>query len=96
MKKRTIHLQKRSLHRLLVLLIVVFLPTVESKPWVPINDSKVLETLPKQKLRESIECNRLRQQLTHSPQSVSTAARLAACYTKIARSDSDPRYYGYA
>jgi len=74
----------------------VFLPTAESKPWVPTNENKVLETLPKQQLRESFECNQLRQQLTHSPTSVSTAAHLASCYTKIARSDSDPRYYGYA
>lgn len=81
------------------LIVVAWLALQSVAAWadayVPKDDSEVLERLPvatgeRKRLRE------LRIQLKENPENVRIALDLARDYIALGRSDSDPRYYGYA
>ena len=80
---------------ILVAWLVLQSVAVWAEAYVPKDDSEVLERLPvatgeRKRLRE------LRIRLKESPGNVRLALGLARDYIALGRSDSDPRYYGYA
>ena len=67
----------------------------EAKPYIPQSDAEILEILPvksseKQRLKES------RNELNNRPEDYTLALKLAREYIGVGRTQSDPRYYGYA
>ena len=82
----------------LIVLLVFLSASIEAQPFVPANDSEILERLPTMLLPSSTfqEVKQLRSKLEDSSDDWMTASRLAERYIEIARSQSDPRYMGYA
>jgi Flp pilus assembly protein TadD len=72
-------------------------PAATADPFVPADDSEVLERLPVSPLDpEARRIQALRAELTRQPDDLALAARLAWVYIETGRALSDPRYYGYA
>jgi hypothetical protein len=70
---------------------------VAAAPYVPKDDSVVLETLPtKPGDPAAAELRRLRAAAVAAPSDVESAARLARRYFDLAMAEGDPRYVGYA
>ena len=67
-----------------------------AKPYIPDNDSVVLETLPTSGDPQIKKHRELRSQLSKSPNDLVLAVKLAREYLQIGRSKGDPRYDGYA
>ena len=65
-------------------------------PYVPSDDQQVLERLPEQVTAQAGELQRLRAQAAAAPADATRATALADAYYRIARSEGDPRYLGYA
>ncbi len=70
--------------------------TAYSAPRTPVNDDEVLEKLPTSLNNESNNIRQLRKKLNLSPNNITLASQLATAYIRIARINSDSRYYGYA
>jgi len=71
--------------------------TGHAAPYVPKEDSLVLEHLPvRPNDPVARELRQLRAELTANPRKRSTAIRLAERYFSLANSEGDPRYVGYA
>jgi Tfp pilus assembly protein PilF len=66
------------------------------EPYIPARDDAVLETLPRGFLTSQDELTTLRRQLAADPKNVELAVGVASGYLKIAKSQGDPRFYGYA
>lgn len=80
--------------RTLLLLALMSLP-VSAEPFVPKDDSMVLERLPRSAFADP-ELRRLRGELAGEPENLSLATELAWRYISVARSEGDPRWNGYA
>lgn len=65
-------------------------------PYRPDTDSIVLEELPTPADGTRAELRLLRTRLSSDPTNLDLALDLARRYVKLGRSESDPRYYGYA
>lgn len=65
-------------------------------PYTPKDGSAVIEQLPRRADATQSELRGLRQQLNATPQDLALAASLAQRYIALARSETDPRYLGYA
>jgi len=65
-------------------------------PYTPKDGSTVIEQLPRRADATQSELRGLRQQLNATPQDLTLAASLAQRYIALARSETDPRYLGYA
>ncbi|WP_230492126.1 MULTISPECIES: lipopolysaccharide assembly protein LapB [unclassified Janthinobacterium] len=65
-------------------------------PYTPNDGSAVIEQLPRRADATQSELRALRQRLDATPQDLALAASLAQRYIALARSDTDPRYLGYA
>src|SRR5450830_1508158 len=65
-------------------------------PYTPKDGSTVIEQLPRRADATQSELRGLRQQLNATPQDLTLAASLAQRYITLARSETDPRYLGYA
>lgn len=65
-------------------------------PYTPKDGSAVIEQLPRRADATQLALRGLRQQLNATPQDLALAASLAQRYITLARSDTDPRYLGYA
>jgi len=65
-------------------------------PYTPKDGSTVIEQLPRRADATQSELRGLRQQLNATPQDLPLAASLAQRYIALARSETDPRYLGYA
>jgi uncharacterized protein (TIGR02996 family) len=65
-------------------------------PYIPGDDQQVLERLPEQVTVQAGELQRLRAQAAAAPDDATKATVLADAYYRIARSEGDPRYLGYA
>src|SRR5215831_16478831 len=80
-----------------VLALAAVALAVHAAPYVPKDDSVVLEHLP---VRPSDpvarELRQLRTELAANPRSRDTAVRLAERYFALANAEGDPRYVGYA
>ena len=65
-------------------------------PYTPKDGSAVIEQLPRRADATQSELRGLRQQLNATPHDLALAASLAQRYISLARSETDPRYLGYA
>ena len=65
-------------------------------PYTPADGSAVIEQLPRRADATQMALRGLRQQLTARPQDLALATGLAQRYIALARSETDPRYLGYA
>ncbi len=92
-----------ALKRLILTTVVVVLGVVVSwikdiaaAPYVPANDTQVLERFPVELTSSANELDRLRETLAARPQDLTVAVSLARLYLDIGRAEGDPRYSGYA
>ena len=69
---------------------------VASAPYVPADDAQVLERLPERTTPQYKDLKRLQAQAAAAPNDAARATALADAYYRIARSEGDPRYLGYA
>lgn len=69
---------------------------VRAAPYVPARGDEVLERLPYRADPQQQELRQLRARLAAAPRDLGLATSLARRYIAIARSESDPRYLGYA
>ncbi|PHV29065.1 hypothetical protein CSQ93_06290 [Janthinobacterium sp. BJB426] len=65
-------------------------------PYTPKDGSAVIEQLPRRADATQLALRGLRQQLDTTPQDLALASNLAQRYITLARSETDPRYLGYA
>ena len=65
-------------------------------PYTPKDGAAVIEQLPRRADATRSELRGLRQQLNAAPNDLALAAGLAQRYIALARSETDPRYLGYA
>ena len=65
-------------------------------PYLPASGKQVIETLPRRGDPVQQELRRLRAQLNAQPNDVALATTLARRYIALGRSETDPRYLGYA
>ena len=65
-------------------------------PYTPKDGGAVIEQLPRRTDATQSELRGLRQQLNAAPNDLALAAGLAQRYIALARSETDPRYLGYA
>jgi predicted Zn-dependent protease len=79
-----------------VLITAVSVPAIAA-PFVPTSDSQVLERLPFTPNDPAVrDLRSLHSQLTHEPEDLALALRLAQGYLELGRVTGDPRYAGYA
>lgn len=71
-------------------------PPARATPHIPGAGTDVIETLPRRSDPQQLELRHLRLQLMAAPRNAELAAALAQRYIGIGRSESDPRYFGYA
>ncbi len=85
-------------HRLLIMFLMAVLGVTQAEPFIPQEDNLVLERLPEQLFRSttSAKIEELRIQLKTNPKDWSSAQQLAQHYIKLAKTQADPRYMGYA
>lgn len=65
-------------------------------PYIPSNGQQVIETLPRRGDPVQQELRRLRSELAAKPNDLVLASTLAQRYIAMSRSETDPRYLGYA
>ncbi len=65
-------------------------------PFIPKDDSEVLERLRAPGDPQARQLRRLRKALSQDPRNLTLAVELARRYRGIGRAEADPRYYGYA
>lgn len=65
-------------------------------PYLPASGTQVIETLPRRGDPVQQELRRLRAQLNAQPNDVALATTLARRFIALGRSETDPRYLGYA
>ncbi|HEY0489440.1 MAG TPA: tetratricopeptide repeat protein [Telluria sp.] len=82
--------------RLLPLILCLATLAAEAAPYVPASGSKIIETLPGRSNPAQKEIDMLRAQVRAAPNDVQLATALARRYISLGRSETDPRYFGYA
>lgn len=70
--------------------------TAHATPYIPKDGAAVIEQLPRRADATQTELRRLRTQLSAQPQDLALATSLAQRYIGLSRSETDPRYLGYA
>jgi tetratricopeptide (TPR) repeat protein len=76
--------------------LALFAQAAHAAPIIPARDDEVVERLARRADPLQRELQALRARQAAHPQDVALAARVAQRYIGIARSETDPRYYGYA
>ncbi len=71
-------------------------PCAQGAPFVPANGAQVIETLARRADPQQQQLRQMRAQLQQDPNNSALAGALAQRYIASARSEADPRYYGYA
>lgn len=83
-----------------VLLIVLFISCtqcVQAKPYIPSDDNQILEKLPAgSKNSNPVLLRKLLKEVKSNPDDIKTVVNFAKSCIELARSESDPRYLGYA
>jgi tetratricopeptide (TPR) repeat protein len=74
----------------------VFAFALPAAPFLPDDNSQVLEQLPQASDAVSRELHAMRNTLAANPQQTDLIIKLAKRYIELGKSESDPRYYGYA
>jgi Tfp pilus assembly protein PilF len=86
-----------KLHRHLAAVAAAMLAAAApAAPYLPANGQQIVETLPRRGDPAQQELRRLRSQLNATPADVTLATTLARRYIALGRSETDPRYLGYA
>jgi Flp pilus assembly protein TadD len=87
-----------STYRAAILAALLLLsPTATwAAPFLPTDDSQVIERLPTPAGGTKRELRDLRDALAKNPDDLGLAVRLARRYVEIGRTEADPRYYGHA
>ncbi|NML62030.1 hypothetical protein HHL21_13280 [Massilia sp. RP-1-19] len=82
----------------LILFIALFLAALAAcaAPYLPAAGAQVIETMPRRSDPALQDIERMRKQVRSSPNDVRLATMLARRYIDIGRSETDPRYFGYA
>jgi Flp pilus assembly protein TadD len=78
------------------LLLSVSASPLRAEPFLPTDDSQVVERLPTPAGGMKRELRDLRDALAKNPSDLKLAVRLARRYVEIGRTEADPRYYGHA
>ena len=78
------------------LILMLLCATAHAAPYLPSSGKQVIETLPRRGDPVQQELRRLRAQLNAQPGDVALATSLARRYIALGRSETDPRYLGYA
>jgi tetratricopeptide (TPR) repeat protein len=84
------------MHKLIFTLACCLAAAAQSAPYIPANGQQVVETVPRRGDPVQQEVRRLRSQLNASPNDMTLAAAVARRYIALGRSETDPRYLGYA
>lgn len=83
--------------KLLLLIALGLSPlAAQAAPYLPASGTQVIETMPRRSDPAQQDIERLRKQVRSSPNDVKLATALARRYIEIGRSETDPRYFGYA
>lgn len=83
--------------KIAISLLCACLPALAlAAPYTPKDGGTVIEQLPRRADATQLELRALRQQLNTTPQDLALASGLAQRYIGLARSETDPRYLGYA
>jgi tetratricopeptide (TPR) repeat protein len=77
-------------------LALVAAVAAHAAPYIPANGQQVIETLPRRGDPVQQELRRLRSELNARPNDLALATTLAQRYIALGRSETDPRYLGYA
>jgi len=80
----------------LALALAAATAAVHAAPYIPANGQQVIETLPRRGDPVQQELRRLRSELNAKPQDLALATGVARRYIAMSRSETDPRYLGYA
>ncbi len=88
----------KTCHRLLLILLLALTDLSYAKPFIPEQDSQVIERLPEQlfQSKTNSKIKLLRAQLKTHPDDWPAASQLAQHYIELAKTRADPRYMGYA
>lgn len=78
------------------LLLALPAQTLLAAPYIPAKGSDVIERLPQRADPVQQELRRLRAQLAANPNNLDVATAVARKHIATARSETDPRYFGYA
>ncbi|RFP12874.1 MULTISPECIES: hypothetical protein [unclassified Duganella] len=81
---------------LFALLLSCFAAAAQAAPYIPASGQQVIETLPRRGDPAQQELRRMRSELNARPNDMALATGLATRYIGLARSETDPRYLGYA
>ena len=82
--------------RKLFLLFFTLANIAHAAPYIPKDGNAVIEQLPRRADTTQSELRSLRAQLSSRPQDLALATSLAQRYIGLSRSETDPRYLGYA
>ncbi|MQA22671.1 tetratricopeptide repeat protein [Rugamonas rivuli] len=78
------------------LLLLAAATAIQAAPYIPASGAQVIETLPRRGDPVQQELRRMRSELNARPNDLTLATTLATRYITLARSETDPRYLGYA
>lgn len=81
---------------LVALVVALASAAADASPFVPANDSVVLETLPERSDRTLVTLKRLRENAVRAPDDPAAAAAFAKPAIEATRTTGDPRYQGQA
>jgi Tfp pilus assembly protein PilF len=84
------------MHKLILMLACCGATLVQAAPYIPASGQQVVESVPRRGDPVQQELRRLRSQLNASPNDVALATTVARRYIALGRSETDPRYLGYA
>jgi len=79
-----------------LLFVLLLASTCWASPYLPSSDDEVLERLPQNANASNQALRQLQQDLNQAPNNLALAVRTASQLSEQARTDADPRYYGYA
>ena len=80
----------------LTLAVLAVAGMAEAAPYIPKDGNAVIEQLPRRADATQMALRAQREQLSRTPQDLALATSLAQRYIGLARSETDPRYLGYA
>jgi predicted Zn-dependent protease len=87
---------KNSFRIVGLLMLLGLTDAICAKPYIPQSSNEVLEQLPLLNNRTDKLLQQLQRQLNADPNNLHVASAVANRFIELARSEADPRYYGYA
>ena len=84
------------MHQFILALACCITAAAQAAPYIPTNGQQIVETVPRRGDPVQQELRRLRSELHASPNDITLATTIARRYIALARSETDPRYLGYA